>query len=75
MVLSVPMLYVRGNIYYILKETSNAKSELMLLEWAPLLCLCFVQYDMRFINNLIIAMYDIMNYSLLMPNAKYIKVP
>ena len=37
----------------ILEETSNAKSELVLLEWTPRLCLCFVVYDMRLVNTFI----------------------
>ena len=51
---------------YILKETSNAKSDLVLLEWTPRLCLRFVLYDMRLVN--IIAMYGVMNQLFLMPN-------
>ena len=53
---------------YILKETSNAKSEFVLLEWTPRLCLCFVLYDMGLVNTFIIVMYDVMNYWLLRPN-------
>ena len=52
----------------ILKETSNVKSELVLLEWTPRLCLHFVLYDMRLVNTFIIAMYGVMNNSLLVPN-------
>ena len=51
----------------IVKETSNAKSELVLWEQTPCSCLCFVLYDMRHVNTFIIAMYGVMNYSLLMP--------
>ena len=40
---------------YVLKETSNAKSELLLLEWTPPLCLRFVLYDMRLLNTFTIA--------------------
>ena len=46
----------------------NRKSELVLLEWTPGLCLCFVLYDMRLVNTFIIAMYGVMNFLLLMPN-------
>ena len=42
---------------------SNAKSELVLLEWTPGLCLRF-----EACQHFIIAMYGYMNYSLLMPN-------
>ena len=49
-------------------ETSNAKSELVLLEWIPRLCLHFVLYDMRLVNTFIIAMYGVMYCLLLMPN-------
>ena len=52
----------------ILKETSNAKSELVLLEWIPCLYLCFVVYDMRPVNTFFIAMYGVINYMLLTPN-------
>ena len=52
----------------ILKKTFDAKSEFVLLESTPHLCLRFVFYDMRLVNTSIIAMYDIMNYSLLIPN-------
>ena len=52
----------------ILKETSNAKSELVLLAWTSCLCLRFVLYDMSLVNTFIIAMYCVMNYSLPMPN-------
>ena len=52
----------------ILKETSNAKSELVLLEWTPRSRQPFVLNDIRLVNIFIIAMYGIMNYSLLMPN-------
>ena len=52
---------------YVLQETSNAKSELVLLEWTPRLCLHFVLYDMRLVSTLIIAVYGAMNYSLLTP--------
>ena len=52
---------------YILKETSNAKYELKLLGWTLLLCLRFVLY-IRLVNSFVIAMYDVMNYSLSMPN-------
>ena len=53
---------------YILKETSNAKSELVLLEWTPRLCLRFVLYDMSLVNTFIIALYGVMNYLLHSPN-------
>ena len=49
---------------YVLKETSNAKSELVLLEWTPCLCLCFVLYGIRLVNTFIVAMYGVINYSL-----------
>ena len=52
---------------YILKESSNARSERVLLEWTLRLCLRLVRYDMRLVNNFIIAMYGIMNYLLLLP--------
>ena len=45
----------------ILKETSNAKSQLVLLEWTPCLCLRFVLYDMRLGNTFIIAMIILYN--------------
>ena len=51
----------------ILKESSNAKSERVLLEWTLRLCLRLVRYDMRLVNNFIIAMYGIMNYLMLLP--------
>ena len=51
---------------YILKETSKAKSELVLLEWTTCLYQCFVLYDMRIVNTFNIV-YRVMNYSLLMP--------
>ena len=51
---------------YILKETSNANSELVLLDWTLHLCLRFVLYDMSLVNNFIIAMCGVMNY--LLPN-------
>ena len=54
--------------HYILKETSNAKSELVLLEWTPRLCLLFVLYNMRLVSTFIIAMYGVMNNLLLVPN-------
>ena len=53
---------------YILKETSNAKSELLVIEWTPRLCLCFVLFHMRLVNIYIIAINGVMNYSLLRPN-------
>ena len=52
----------------ILKETSNAKSELVLLEWTSRSRQPFVLNDIRLVNIFIIALYGIMNYSLLMPN-------
>ena len=52
----------------ILTETSNAKSEPVLLEWTPRLCLRFVLYDMSLVNTFIIAIYSVMNYSLHIPN-------
>ena len=58
-------LYAINNI---LKGTSNAKSELVLLEWTPRLCLCFVLYYMCLVNTFIIALYGVMNYSLHMSN-------
>ena len=48
---------------FLLKETLNAKSQLVLVEWAPCLCLRFVLYDMRLCNTFIIVMYGVMNYS------------
>ena len=54
--------------YSVLKKTSNAKSELVLLEMTPRLCLPFVLNDMRLINTYIITQYGVMNYSSLMPN-------
>ena len=48
---------------YKLRETSNAKSELVFLFWTPRLCLRFVLYDMRLIT-FIIAMYGVMHNSL-----------
>ena len=67
------MWYVAGVIRFgthsnILKETSNAKSGLMLLIWPHVFFLRFVLYDMRLVNAFIITMYGVMNYSLLMPN-------
>ena len=50
----------------ILEETSNAKSEHVLLHWTPRLCLRFVLYDMSFVNTFFFAMYNVMNYPLLM---------
>ena len=41
----------------ILKETSDAKSEIVLWEWTPPLCLRFVLNDMRLVTTFIIAMY------------------
>ena len=55
-------------ILCILKNTSNAKSELVLLEWTPRLCLRFVLYDMSLVNIFIIAMFGVMNYSLHVPS-------
>ena len=52
--------YSEGNFY--------RKSVLVLLEWTPRLCLRFVLYDIRLFNTFIIAMYGVMNNSLLMPN-------
>ena len=63
----------------ILKETSNAKSELVILEWTTSLCICLVLYDMRLantfviamcgdmrlVNTFVIAMCGVMSYSLL----------
>ena len=63
-----PKQKVKKTFYYILKETSHAKSKLVLSEWTPRLCLCFVLYNMRLIKTFIIAMYSVMNYSLLMLN-------
>ena len=60
--------FVFTPFYSILKETFNAKSELVLMEWTPRLFLSFVLYDIRLVNTFIIAMYGVMNYSLLMPN-------
>ena len=54
--------------YNILKETSNAKSERMLLECTPRFCLRPVLYDMRLVNIFIIVMYDVMSYLFLTPN-------
>ena len=48
-------------MHNILKETSNAKSDLVLLEWTPRLCLRFVLYDMRLVNTFIIAICGVMN--------------
>ena len=53
----------------ILQETSNPKSELVLLEWTPRLCLLFVLYDVRLFNTIIITLYGVMNYCFLMPNS------
>ena len=36
---------------HILKATYNSKSELVLLEWTPHLCLRFVLYNMRLVNT------------------------
>ena len=44
---------------HILKETSNEKSELVLLEWTPRLCLVFVLYNTRLVTTFIIAMYGV----------------
>ena len=52
----------RTSPVYILKETSNSKSELVLLDWTPDLYLRFVLYDIRFANIFIIAKYGDMNY-------------
>ena len=46
----------------------HAKPELVLSQWNPRLCLCFMLYDMRFVNTFIIAMYVVMDYSLFMPD-------
>ena len=51
---------------YILKKTSNAKSDLVLLECTPRLCLRFVLYDLRLVSAVTIVMYSVMNYPLLM---------
>ena len=53
---------------YILRETSNAKSELVLLKWATRLCLRIVLYDKRLVNIFITAMYGVMYYLLLTQN-------
>ena len=57
-----------------LKETSNAKYELLVLEWTPRLCLRFVIFDMRLVNTFIIFMYGVMNYLLLSLVAFYAKL-
>ena len=54
--------------FNILKETSNEKSELVLLEWTARLCRHFVLCDMSLVNTFIIAIYDVMNYLLHVPN-------
>ena len=46
------MHFVVTNSVYVLKETSNAKSALVLLEWTHCLCLRFVLYGMRLVNTL-----------------------
>ena len=38
------------------------------MEWTPRLCIHFVLCDLRLVNTFIIAMYGVMNYSLLMQN-------
>ena len=70
------MLIHEDPAWFLTKETSSAKSELVLMEWAPRLCLCFVLYDMRLVNTFIIAKYCVMNYSLVIPNtvAFYVKL-
>ena len=55
------------NVICILKETSNAESERMILECTPQFCLHPVLYDMRLVNTFIIVRYDVMSYSLLSP--------
>ena len=62
-----PSVFEQLKFHSILKETSNAKSELVLLEWTPRLCLRFVLSDMSMLNTFIVAMYDVMYYTLLMP--------
>ena len=54
--------------HFILKETSNAKSELVLLERVPRFCLRPVLYDRNFANIFFIAKYNFIYYWLLMPN-------
>ena len=63
-----PTAASNGFLINILKETSNAKSELVLLERTPRLCLRFVLYGMRLVNTFSISNFGVMNYSLLMPN-------
>ena len=54
--------------FNILKETSNEKSELVLLEWTARLRRHFVLCDMSLVNTFIIAIYDVMKYLLHVPN-------
>ena len=56
---------INYHIYPILKETSYAKSEIVLLERTPRLCLHFPLYNMRLVNTFIIVVYGGINYSLL----------
>ena len=51
------LIFSYHKIISILKETSNAKFELVVLKWTSRLCLRFVLYDMRLVNTFIIAMY------------------
>ena len=51
----------------ILKETCN-KIGACVTGIDPLLCLHFAVYNMRLVNTFIIVMYDVINYSLLVPN-------
>ena len=54
----------------ILKKTSNAKYELVLLEWTTHSCLRLVLYEYETCEHFFITamIYGIMNYSLLVPN-------
>lgn len=44
---------------HILKETSNAKSELILLEWTHVCVSAFVLYNIRLVNIFSVAIYDV----------------
>ena len=56
-------------LFVLLKESSDTKCDLELLEWTPRLCLCFWPYDMSLISNtFILTMYSVINCLLFMPN-------
>ena len=49
-------------------ETSQAKSALVLSERTPLLNLRFVLHNIRLARTIVIAMYSVLDYSLLRPS-------